>query len=92
MKRSNALLELEKVIDTPLEDPKTRTLNKFLLKPNMKLNKSDKSSLLTKLPTFLEEFKNNNSSLLANPEQVEKANIENQKTNNKELKQIKMVR
>ncbi len=72
-------------------DDKQRVLNKFLLKPNMKLDGTQKSSLLKTIPDFINNFKKNNQELLSDPKMVEKANIENKKTNSSNDKLIKMV-
>ena len=89
MKKSSELLNLENKIDK--FDDKHRILNKFLLKPNMKLDGAEKSSLLKTLPDFINNLKKNNQELLSDPKMVEKANIENKKTNSSNDKLIKMV-
>ena len=89
MKKSSELLNLESKLDK--FDDKQRVLNKFLLKPNMKLDGTQKSSLLKTLPDFINNFKKNNQELLSDPKMVEKANIENKKTNSSNDKLIKMV-
>ena len=89
MKKSSELLNLESKIERI--DDKQRVLNKFLLKPNMRVDQIGKSSLLNNLPSFIKEFQNKNEALLSDPSQVEKFNIENQKTNNKNDKMVKMV-
>jgi len=89
MKKSSELLNLENKLDK--FDDKQRVLNKFLLKPNMKLDGTQKSSLLKTIPDFINNFKKNNQELLSDPKMVEKANIENKKTNSSNDKLIKMV-
>ncbi len=89
MKKSSELLNLESKLDK--FDDKQRVLNKFLLKPNMKLDGTQKSSLLKTIPDFINNFKKNNQELLSDPKMVEKANIENKKTNSSNDKLIKMV-
>ena len=63
MKKSSALLDLEKKLDKPSED-KQRVLNKFLLKPDMNVKQIGKSSLLQSLPSFIKDFGDNNQKLL----------------------------
>lgn len=89
MKKSSELLNLENKIDKI--DDKQRVLSKFIMKPNMKVDDIHKSSLIDTLPDFINKIKKNNQELLSDPKMVEKANIENKKSNSGNDKLIKMV-
>jgi hypothetical protein len=89
MKRSSDLLKLEEKLEK--RDEKSRVLNKFLLKPIMNVKEINKSSLFEKLPCFINTLKESNHVLLSNPDQLDKANIENHNTNNRKEQLVKMV-
>ena len=89
MKRCSDLLKLEEKLEKA--DDKSRVLSRFLLKPKMNVKDIGKSNLLETLPSFINNLHENNLSLLSNPELIQKANIENHKTNNRKEQLVKMV-